>query len=152
MGNYQEVVGRKFVSRVRTISDGEFNILQDLTWQTARIHTDGDYMKNTEFSERIMSGSILLSVAMGLEGNSDLRPVLKTYGIVDVGALGVESIQFIAPVNPGDSLWSETEILEIRPSRKNPKRLVVRLRLKCFKKPDTLVMDSLRASLRKIED
>ncbi len=74
-----------------------------MTWQTAALHTDREYMKNTRYGERIMSGAILFAIAMGLEGTSDLRPVLKTYGIIDVAQLGVDSIQFTAPVYRGDS-------------------------------------------------
>lgn len=151
MGDYKELVGKKFVSRGRTISDGEFNILQNMTWQTASLHTDREYMKkNTQFEDRIMSGTILFSIAMGLEGTSDLKAALKTYGITEIAQLGVESVQFMAPVYPGNNLWAESEIVEIRPSRKNPKRVIVRLRLKCFKKPDIQVLDSVRASLRQI--
>lgn len=153
MADYKELVGKKFASRGRTISDGEFNILQDLTWQTAALHTDREFIKkNTKYDERIMSGSIILSIAMGLAGSSDLKTAFKDFNIAEDVQLGVESIQFTAPAYPGDTLWTETEILEIRPSRKNPKNLVVRLRLRCYKKPDILVLDSVRATLRRMAD
>lgn len=145
-------LGKKFVSRTRTISEGEFQVMQCLTWQTAAIHTDREYMKTTPFGERIMSGSILLSVAMGLEGTTDERAALKNCGLREIAQLGVEGIKFTAPLHPGDSLWVESEILEGRPSKKNPKRIVIKRRLRAYKKPNIMVMDSSRYSLYEKEE
>lgn len=139
-------IGQKFASRSRTVSEGEFMLLQALTWQTAAIHTDKEFMKTTQFGERIMSGSLVLSVAMGLEGTTDEREVLRQAGFRGVAQLGIESVQFRASLQPGDTVRVEAEILEARPTR-NPGRVVVKRRLRAFRQTGEMIMEGTRFSL-----
>ena len=63
-------VGQVFVSPGRTISEGDFTLLTSLTWNTTIIHTDKEFMKTTEFGERILDGPSLLACAAGLSHRS----------------------------------------------------------------------------------
>ncbi len=140
-------VGNIYKSRERTISEGEFHVMQSLMWQTAGIHTDREHMKTTPFGDRIMSGSIMMCVAMGLEGTTDERAAYRNAGFKDGAQLGIEYVKFIAPVHPGDSVWAEVKWLDARPSEKNPNRWIAKRQLRLYKRPNILCLDSARYSM-----
>ena len=116
-------IGKKFVSPGRTISEGDFSLLVNLTWSTFPFHTDREYMKETQFEERILPGTCTLACTSGLATQiRGLREVFMQDGFRIVAMLGLERIRFTAPVKPGDTLTVHVEITGIRPTRKNPKR------------------------------
>ncbi len=59
-----------------------------------------------------------------------------------IGA-GVEEIRWMLPVRPGDSLRTEAEILETRPSNSRPEFGIVRSRTLVYNQRDEIVMRSV---------
>lgn len=45
-----------------------------------------------------------------------------------IGSPGLDEVRWLAPVRPGDTLHSEVEVLEVRPSTSKPDRGIARLR------------------------
>lgn len=45
-----------------------------------------------------------------------------------IGSPGIDEVRWLAPVRPGDTLRTETEVLEIKPSSSKPDRGILRLR------------------------
>jgi acyl dehydratase len=66
--------------------------------------------------------------------------------------LGMDEVRFKAPVQPGDTLTAHTEVLEVRPSSKNPKRAIVRIRDSAVNQRGELVMEGIRASMVELRD
>jgi acyl dehydratase len=86
-----------------------------------KFHIDPAGAEQTLFKGLIASGWHTASISM--------RLFVQTLNFAE-GAigLGVDELRWPVPVRPGDVLCVETEIVEIRPSRSNPDRGIVRIR------------------------
>jgi acyl dehydratase len=123
-------VGKKYVSLGRTITDGDFSLLTNVTWTVGRIHTDREYMKkHTQFRDMILGGPIVVACAAGMEycAPTNIWKDLEAHGILPVGMLGYKDMKFLNPVLPGDTITGRTEVLSVRPTKSNPKRAVLNL-------------------------
>ena len=85
-------------------------------------HLDEAAAAGSLFGRLVASGWHTAALSMSLMVGGDLRIAGGLIG------LGVETIRWPRPVYPGDLLRVESEILEVRTSRSNPDRGVVRIR------------------------
>jgi acyl dehydratase len=138
--------GKKCVSIGRTISEGDFSMLVNLNWTIGSIHADSEHMKSTSFGERILPGVCILSTTIGLANTSGVRRFMYEKGLRLVALLGFESVRFLGPVYPGDTITVESEILDARPSS-DPKRCVARLKDVTLKQTGEKVLEGLRTEL-----
>lgn len=83
-------------------------------------HTDEDAAPGTFFGELVASGWHTAGVTMRLIVAS--LPI--SGGLVGAGA----EVSWTRPTRPGDELYVESEIIEIKPSAKNPARGMVTVR------------------------
>ena len=140
-------LGEKFRSaQGRTLSEGDFSLLTNLTWTTSALHSDKEYMKRTPFGERILAGPCVLALVLGLTRWSGLYQAFERCGLRTTALLGYEEVRFTAPVLPGDTLTSESEILDARQT-KNPSRAVVKVRDTGYKQTGEKVMEGTRLML-----
>ena len=136
MGNlwFEEFeVGQRFVSQGVTVT--EASIIDFASrYDPQRFHVDVEAAARTHFGGLIASGfqTLGLSFRMFFE-----LGVIRESGI---GAPGVEELRWTAPVRPGDTLHTEAEVLEVRPSRSKPDRGVVRLRYTTLNQREETVM------------
>lgn len=149
MGDITEKVplGAKYRSIGRTIGEGDFSLITNLTWTTSELHSNFERMKNTQFGERILAGPCVAAVIVGLAGTSDLHRGLHEAGIRLVAMLGMDNVRFKAPVKPNDTLWSETEIVSARLSNSNPKRGVLSMIDRGFNQNGEIVSEATRNAL-----
>ena len=138
-------VGTKFTGLSRTVGEGDFAMLHNISWNTSASHCDKEYMKNSQFGERILLGSLLLAVMAGIS-SMPVRRVLDGYGISIIALIGYEDVRFTAPVLPGDTLTIEMEFIEARPTHK-PDRYVLRMRDVAFKQDGQAVAEDTRVFL-----
>ncbi|MCY4468403.1 MAG: MaoC family dehydratase [Thiotrichales bacterium] len=113
-------VGQRFVSQGVTLT--EASIIDFATrYDPQRFHIDREAAAQTHFGGIIASGfqTLGLSFRMFFE-----LGVLRDSGI---GAPGIEELRWTAPVRPGDTLHTEVEVIEVRPSRSKSDRGTVRL-------------------------
>lgn len=85
-------------------------------------HLDDAAARATIFGGLAASGWHTAAITMKLLVESDLRPA---GGIVGAG---FDEFRWPRPVRPGDELWIEAEVLEVRPSRSRPDQGLVKLR------------------------
>ena len=114
-------VGQRFVSQGVTLT--ESSIIDFATrYDPQRFHIDKEAAAQTRFGGIIASGfqTLALSFRMFFQ-----LGVIRESGI---GAPGVEELRWTAPVRPGDTLYTEVEVVELRPSKSKSDRGVVRLR------------------------
>ena len=64
-----------------------------------------------------------------------------------VANLGFGEVRFPRPVRAGDTLYAESEVLEVTPSRSKPDRGVVKVHTRVYKQDGTLVAEFKRAVL-----
>ena len=85
-------------------------------------HLDDDAAKKTMFGGLAASGWHTAAMTMQLIVN-DGPPLAG--GVIGAGT---DEIKWPRPVRPGDRLRIESEVLEVRPSRSNPKQGIVKVK------------------------
>lgn len=134
-------VGQVFRHRPGRTIDGSVNVLfTSLTGNTQSLHLDEHYAARTEFGARLVNSLLTMSVVVGLSV-SDL-----TEGTT-VANLGFDEIEFPAPVFHGDTLYSETEVLALRPSRSRPNQGLATFEHRGRNQDDILVCVARRSAL-----
>jgi acyl dehydratase len=91
-------------------------------WDPQRYHTDEAAARASPFGGLIASGWQTACVGMRLMCDGYLADSSC------VGSPGIEAIEFLKPVRPGDALRFRAEVLEARASRSRPDRGLVRWR------------------------
>jgi acyl dehydratase len=98
-------------------------------------HVDEDAAEDSVFDGLIASGWHTAAMCMRLVVDGFLDPETS------MGARGVENLEWIEPVRPGDTLRVEVEILERRPSESRPEMGHVRMKLTGYNQQDVAVIE-----------
>ncbi len=115
-------VGQRFEHPLgRTVTEMDNVLFSALTMNTQPLHINEDFAAKTPFGQRIVNGIFTLGLAVGLTVSE------LTEGTI-VANLGYESVQHPHPLFHGDTLYVSTEVLEMRPSRSQPDRGIVKLK------------------------
>src|SRR5215471_13906211 len=85
-------------------------------------HLDEEAAHKSVFGGLAASGWHTAALTMRLLVDSEFRPA---HGILGVG---FDELSWPRPVRPGDELYAETEVLEVRPSKSRPDRGLIRVR------------------------
>ena len=96
-------VGDGFVTRGRTIGEGDITSFATLSGDTHPQHTDAEWAAGSRFGERIAHGRLVLSYSAGLMGLDPDRIVALRR---------VADAVFKQPVRIGDTIHVEGEIVE----------------------------------------
>ncbi|WP_256497834.1 MaoC family dehydratase, partial [Herbaspirillum sp. WGmk3] len=78
------------------------------------------WSERQEFGERLVNSMMTLSIIVGAS------VAQLTQGTI-VANLGFEEVAFPHPMHHGDTLYSESEILDARPSRSRPGQGIIRV-------------------------
>lgn len=113
--------GQRFVSQGVTLTEASI-IDFAIRYDPQRFHIDREAAAQTPFGGLVASGfqTLGLSFRMFFEFGA-----IRESGI---GAPGIEDLKWLAPVRPGDTLHTEVEVIELRPSRSKTDRGIVRMR------------------------
>ncbi|MGE3796244.1 MAG: MaoC family dehydratase [Thermomicrobiales bacterium] len=101
----------------RTITESDNQIFSLLTMNHHPLHIDAHYAASTQHGQRVAVGTLVFSVVVGMS-----VPDVSGRAIAN---LEYESVQHLAPVFIGDTLYGRTEVLEVTPSKSKPDRGVV---------------------------
>ncbi len=133
-------VGQHFShSQGRTITEADNTFFCALTMNSQPLHLNADYAAKTAFGQRIVNGLLTMALTVGLTVNE------LTDGTI-VANLGYDRVSHPNPVFHGDTIYVESEVLEMRESRSNPDRGVVRLK-HIGRKPDGTVAVELERTV-----
>jgi acyl dehydratase len=138
----QLTVGQVFVHAMRrTVTEADNTWFTLATCNPAAIHLDEDYcQKHTEWGTRIVNSAFTLGLVIGLS-------VADTTMGTTVGNLGMDEVRFPGPVFHGDTLRSETEVLERRESKSRPGQGIVTFLHRGFNQRGELVCQCKRSAL-----
>ncbi len=116
-------VGMQWVSRGRTITEGD--VLSFATWSGDMhpLHTDEEYARRTQFGGRIFSGPGAMAIAFGLEMSLGWKMGSA------IAFLGIREWSLLGPIRIGDTIFVTEEVTQVRPSRTKPDRGVVETRV-----------------------
>lgn len=112
------IVGQRFETPARTITEADIVTFAGLTGDYNPLHTDEVFARATEFGGRIAHGPMGIAMAFGLASRLDLLD-----GTV-IALLGV-SWEFAAPVRPGDTIRARIEVKETRATKRPDRGVVV---------------------------
>jgi acyl dehydratase len=115
----------------RTITQTDNIHFSLLTNNANPIHTDAHYASQTEFGRPLVNSFLTMAVVAGL-----MVPETSQHGF----ALGVEDASFPEPLFDGDTLYADTEILDVRQSRSRPGWGIVKARQRGIKQDGTVVL------------
>jgi acyl dehydratase len=116
----------------RTVTEMDNIMFSMLTMNTQPLHSNEDFASKTQFGQRIVNGIFTLGLVTGLT-----VPEL-TEGTI-VANLGYERVVHPNPLFHGETVYAETEVLEMRESKSRPDVGIVRLK-HWGKKPDGTVV------------
>ena len=122
----------------RTVTEAD-NIQFTLgTNNTNQIHFNRDYGERSGFDGCLVNSLLTMSIVVGMS-------------VADVSengvALGFEDVKLPAPVYAGDTLYSESEVLEVRESQSRPEQGIVTVRTRGYNQRGEKVIELRRSVL-----
>ena len=124
MNKYLEeyVVGEKHTTPGRTITETDVVMFAGMTGDYARIHTNENEMKKSQFGTRIAHGLLVISVAHGL---------FFQLGLISDSAIAfaqIEEWKFLSPIFFGNTIHCVIEVADVVHSKSKPDRGIVKFK------------------------
>ncbi len=120
----------------RTVTQVDNTWFTLLTNNTNQVHFNEHYAERTEFGKPLVNSILTLAIVAGL-------------GVPDTSengfALGWDEIELPNPVFAGDTLYSESEVVDKRESRSKPQWGIVKFRTRGLKQDGTVVIEYTRS-------
>jgi len=123
----------------RTITDNDNIQFSLMTMNAHPMHCDANYASKSEFGRLLVNSGLSLAVVLGMTVNDVSAKA--------VANLGWKEIRLTAPVFGGDTLYAESEVLEVRASKSRPTQGIVTTRTRGFNQDGVMVMEFIRMSL-----
>tara|TARA_B100001245_G_C22830671_1_gene399560 strand:+ start:84 stop:554 length:471 start_codon:yes stop_codon:yes gene_type:complete len=123
----------------KTITEADNHIFTLITMNTNPLHIDEKYMSQHQHGQILVVGPLVLSLVVGMS-------VPDTSGKA-IANLEYENIKHTAPVFQGDTIYAESEILEVRESRSKPDRGIVYMESQGFNQDGIQVLNLRRRFL-----
>jgi len=121
----------------RTITESDDVLFCMLTMNHHPLHIDANYAKDSDYGRQVVVGNLVVDIAMG-------QSVPDVSGRA-LANLGFEKIEFLAPTFHGDTIYSESEVLEVKESSSRPDRGIVKVETRALNQRGELVMKFRRA-------
>ena len=139
---YEELqVGMLFKHALRrTVTEADNVIFTALSHNPSPLHLDAEYMKTSEFGQRIVNSCLTLSLMVGISvGDTTMGTAIAN--------LGWDEVRFPEPVFHGDTLRVETEVADMRESNTRPNAAIVTFVHRTYNQHDKLVASCKRTAL-----
>lgn len=136
-------VGMKFDHPIRrTVTEMDNVLFTSLTHNPALLHLDEEYMKGTEFGQRIVNSAFTLGLMVGISiGDTTLGTA--------VANLGWDDVRFPKPLFHGDTVNVMTEVTELRDSKSRPDAGIVTFFHQAFNQHGDVVARCKRSGLQR---
>lgn len=123
----------------RTIRDFDDTWFTLMTLNTNPLHFDEHFASQSQHGRCLVNGLLVISVAVGMS----VRDVSERA----IANLEYESIKHVAPIFHGDTLYSESTVLEMTPSKTKPDRGVLYVETHAHNQRDETVLTLRRRIL-----
>ena len=124
----------------RTITESDNVFFSCLTMNPQPLHVDFHAAQKAEFGKPLVNSLLTLGIAVGLS-------VGETTLGTTVGNLGFEKVEFPKPVFHGDTIYSETEVMDKRESKSRPQWGIVTFEHRAKNQHGDLVMRARRQAM-----
>jgi acyl dehydratase len=115
----------------RTVTENDNIWFTLLTNNTNQLHFNQDYASRTEWGRPLINSALTLAIVAGM-------------GVADVSengfALGWDEITLPHPLFADDTLYSESEVFETRPSKSRPGQGIVKVETRGYNQDGVLVI------------
>jgi len=123
----------------RTVTETDNVWMTNVTMNLNPMHFNGAYAAETEFGERLVDGTFVIALAVGMS-------------VIDVSVnatanLGYDDVRHHAPVFHGDTLFAESEVLERRESDSREHVGIVTTELRAYNQEGTKVLSLERTPM-----
>lgn len=108
----------------KTITESDNNLFCLLTMNHHPLHLDKKFAESTQFGRRVVVGTYVFSLVVGMT-------VSEISGKA-IANLDYENILHLAPVFIGDTIYAETEIINVQNSKTKPDRGIVYVETRAF--------------------
>jgi acyl dehydratase len=123
----------------KTVTEADNHLFCLITMNHHPLHLNDVYASRSQQGRNVVVGPLVYSLALGMSvGDVSGKAIAN---------LATEELSHPAPVFHGDTLFAESEVLEVRPSESKPDRGVVRVHTRVFKQDGALVAEFKRAVL-----
>src|ERR687886_762625 len=123
----------------KTVTEADDHLFCLLTMNHHPLHINDVYARSSQQGRNVVVGPYVYSLALGMSVSDVSGKAIAN--------LATEELKHPAPVFHGDTLFVESEVLEVTPSRSKPDRGVVKVHTRAFKQDGTLVATFRRAVL-----
>lgn len=123
----------------RTVSEADNTWFTLLTMNTHPLHFDAAYSAKTEFGRPLVNSCLTLSMVTGMS--------VTDLSWKATANLGWDKVRLVAPVFAGDTIYAESEVLEVRESKSRPTHGVVTVRTTGRKADGTVFLSFERSIL-----
>src|SRR3954462_13661913 len=121
----------------KTVTEYDDHLFCLITMNHHPLHINDEYARRSQQGRNVVVGPLVYSLALGMT-----VPDISGKAIAN---LETEGLRHTAPVFHGDTLYCETEILEVRESGSKPDRGIVKVRTDVFNQNNELVATFRRA-------
>ena len=123
----------------KTVTEYDDHLFCLITMNHHPLHINDVYAAESQQGRNVVVGTLVYSLALGMSVSDVSGKAIAN--------LATEELSHPAPVFHGDTLFCESEVLEVKPSQSKPDRGVVRVHTRAFNQEGTLVAEFKRAVL-----
>ncbi len=116
----------------RTITEFDNTWFTLMTMNTNPLHFDAAYAAKSQHGRCLVNGLLVLSTVVGMS--------VKDVSESAIANLEYESARHTGPTFAGDTLYAESRVLEVTPSRSKPDRGIVYVETRGFNQNDETVL------------
>src|SRR5215210_5031045 len=115
----------------KTVTEADDHMFCLLTMNHHPLHINDVYAEASQQGRNVVVGPLVYSLAVGMSVSDVSGKAIAN--------LATEELKHPAPVFHGDTLYVQSEVLEVRPSQSKPDRGVVKVRTDVFNQHGDLV-------------
>jgi acyl dehydratase len=123
----------------KTVTEADDHLFCLITMNHHPLHINDVYAGKSQQGRNVVVGPYVYSLALGMSVSDISGKALAN--------LATEELSHPKPVFHGDTLFAETEVLEVKPSRSKPDRGTVRVHTRVFNQDGDLVTEFKRLVL-----
>ena len=123
----------------KTVTEADDHLFCLITMNHHPLHLNDEYARQSQQGRNVVVGPLVYSLALGMT-----VPDISGKAIAN---LATEELKHTAPVFHGDTLYAETEVLEVRESESKPDRGIVKVRTDVYNQRNEIVATVRRSVL-----
>ena len=123
----------------KTVTESDDHMFCLLTMNHHPLHLNDLYASQSQQGRNVVAGPLVYSLAFGMSVSDVSGKAIAN--------LATEELSHPAPVFHGDTLFAESEVLEVRASESKPDRGIVKVHTRIYKQDGTLVAEFKRTVL-----